>query len=68
VVSFEDELTITDLLHNHYKYTASPLAKRTLDNLKEELKKFVKVMPLEYKRILEQKKLEQRMDLVEVSD
>ena len=68
VVSFEDELTITDLLHNHYKYTASPLAKRTLDNLKEELKKFVKVMPLEYKRILEQKKLEQRMDLAEVSD
>ena len=67
-VAPEDELTITDLLYNHYKYTASPLAKRVLDNFKEELKKFVKVMPLEYKRILEQKKLEQKMDLAEVSD
>ncbi len=64
----EDELTITDLLYNHYKYTASPLAKRVLDSFKEELKKFVKVMPMEYKRILEQKKLEKKMDLAEVSD
>ena len=82
-VAPEDELTITDLLHNHHKYTGSPIARRILDNFsrgsgipphskrlagKEELKRFVKVMPLEYKRIIEQKKLEQKMDLTEVSD
>jgi hypothetical protein len=39
-----------------------------LDGLNDELKKFVKAMPLEYKRILEQKKLEKKLDLAEVSD
>lgn len=51
------------LLHNHYKYTESPKAKGVLDNFNEEIKKFIKVLPLEYKRILEmragQKKLEE---------
>ena len=67
-VSLEDELTITDLLHNHHKYTNSLLAKKVLDNFKEELKNFIKVMPLEYKRILEQERLEKKMKLTEVSD
>jgi len=64
----DDELTIRDLLHNHYRYTNSPVAKQMLDNFNDTLKKFVKVMPLEYKRILEQKKLEKKLDLAEVSD
>ena len=67
-IAADDELTIADLLHNHYKYTNSLLAKKVLDNFKEELKNFIKVMPLEYKRILEQKILDQKMDLTEVSD
>ena len=64
----QDEPAINDLLFNHYKYTASPIAKNILDNFREELKKFVKVMPLEYKRILQQKKVEEKLDLVEVAD
>ena len=64
----EDELTINDLLRKHYKYTESGIAKNILNNFQDELKKFVKVMPLEYKRILEQKKLEKKLDLDEVSD
>jgi len=64
----DDAATINDLLRNHYNYTASPFARKVLDNFKEGLKKFVKVMPLEYKRILEQKRLEEKLDLVEVSD
>ncbi len=51
-VSSEDELTLNDLIFNHYKYTQSPIAKKILDNLKKSLHKFVKVMPLEYKRVL----------------
>ena len=63
-----DAATINGLLRNHYKYTASPFAGKALGDFKKELKKFIKVMPLEYKRILEQKKLEEKLDLVEVSD
>ena len=39
-----------------------------LDDFKKELKKFVKVMPLEYKRIFEQRRQEKKMQLSEVSD
>jgi glutamate synthase domain-containing protein 3 len=64
----DDRLAITDLLHNHYTYTKSPLAKEILDNFSKELKRFVKVMPLEYKRILEQKEVGEKLDLMEVAD
>lgn len=64
----EDEQTIYNLLHNHYKYTNSPRAKKVLDNFREELKKFIKVMPIEYKRVLESKNIQEALDLMEVSD
>lgn len=64
----DDRAVINDLLHNHYVYTKSPIAKKVLDNFKAEFKKFVKVMPLEYKRILGQKELEVKLDLTEVAD
>lgn len=67
-VDADDESALSGLLYNHHKYTNSPLAKRITDNLKEALNKFIKVMPIEYKRILEQKKLDKRLDLMEVSD
>jgi glutamate synthase domain-containing protein 3 len=63
-----DEETIKTMLTGHFKYTQSVAAKRILDNLRSELKKFVKVMPLEYKRILEEAKLDEKMNLAEVSD
>jgi len=64
----EDELTVHDLLLNHHRYTDSPIAKKILDDFKNNIKRFIKVMPLEYKRILDNKKAEAKMDLVEVSD
>ncbi|MEK7578272.1 MAG: glutamate synthase large subunit [Patescibacteria group bacterium] len=67
-ISPDDEAVINDLLYKHSNYTHSPIARKILSNLKDELKKFIKVMPLEYKRILEQKKLEEKLNLVEVSD
>ncbi len=54
----EDQDTIYNLLRNHYKYTRSIKAKQILDNLRVELKKFIRVMPLEYKRILEGSKID----------
>lgn len=67
-LSKDDEANIYNLLHNHYKYTNSTVAKRLIDDFKKEVKKFVKVMPLEYKRILSAKKYERKLDLAEVSD
>lgn len=67
-VTDEDSQTIHNLLLNHYRYTQSPVAKNILDNFGHQIKSFIKVMPLEYKRILENRKLEEKMELAEVSD
>ncbi len=64
-IDSEDEAVMHNLLHNHLKYTRSPLAKNILEDFKAELKNFIKVMPLEYKRILESKKLEEKLKLSE---
>ncbi|MDD5005402.1 MAG: glutamate synthase large subunit [Candidatus Omnitrophica bacterium] len=67
-VKEEDKDTIYNLLHNHFKYTKSKKAKRIIDNMDDELKKFVRVIPIEYKRILEGVKIEEELDLAEASD
>jgi len=54
----EDRDTIYHLLHNHLKYTHSVKAKKIIDNMHEEFKKFLRVMPIEYKRILEGAKID----------
>ena len=64
----EDLGTVKELLINHHKYTQSTIAKKILENFTGEKKKFIKVMPMEYKRILEGKELEKKLELTEVSD
>ncbi|MDD5561017.1 MAG: glutamate synthase large subunit [Candidatus Omnitrophica bacterium] len=67
-VDQSDKDTICNLLSNHFKYTKSSKAKKILDNIQDQLKKFVKVMPIEYKRILEGAKIEKKLDIAEESD
>jgi glutamate synthase (ferredoxin) len=67
-LSEDDRDTVYNLLHNHLKYTRSTKAKKIINNMHLELKKFVKVMPLEYKRILEGVKMEESLDLAEAFD
>ena len=67
-VTEEDKDTVYHLLHNHLKYTKSKKAKKIIDNMHEELKKFVRVIPIEYKRILEEVKVEEKLNLSEESD
>jgi len=67
-VKEEEKDTIYHLLHNHFKYTKSMKAKKILDNMHEELKKFVRVIPVEYKRILEGMKTEEKLLLTEEHD
>jgi glutamate synthase domain-containing protein 3 len=64
----EDLSRLQSLLSNHYQYTDSSSAKAVLDDFKNASKKFVKIMPIEYKRIMEQKKVEEKLKLTEVGD
>ncbi|MCJ2051430.1 glutamate synthase large subunit [Methylobacterium sp. J-070] len=51
-MSGHDEERLTQLIKNHLKYTGSPLAKTILDDWSAYRTKFVKVMPVEYRRAL----------------
>jgi len=59
---------IKNLLSNHHRYTRSHVAKKILTEFNAESKKLIKVMPIEYKRILQQTDIEEKPDLIEVSD
>jgi glutamate synthase (NADPH/NADH) large chain len=64
----EDRKLIENMLQNHFKYTRSPVAKGILDDFSRELRRFVKVMPKEYKRVLEERAMsEEELELLEVS-
>ena len=63
-----DKEVIRNLLVNHHKYTQSPKAKKIFDDFNKYADVFVKVMPLEYKRILEEKKAAKKADLGEYTD
>ena len=52
VSAAEDILELKALIANHYKYTDSPVARAILDNWAHTLSQFVKVMPVDYKRVL----------------
>jgi glutamate synthase domain-containing protein 2/glutamate synthase domain-containing protein 1/glutamate synthase domain-containing protein 3 len=60
-----DKETIHNLLHNHYKYTKSIKAEKILDNFEKNIKSFIKIMPLEYKRILETYRLDKQLNIEE---
>ena len=52
----EDINEVKVLIENHFKYTGSDMAKAALDNWPETVKQFVKVMPTDYKRVLQEMK------------
>ncbi len=43
---------VKDLIHRHYEYTESAVAWRILSGWKESARHFVKVMPVEYRKVL----------------
>ncbi|MES9927742.1 MAG: hypothetical protein ABW158_06460, partial [Candidatus Thiodiazotropha sp. 6PDIVS] len=49
-----DDLRLKQLVERHLHYTNSEVAKRVLDNWETMLPKFVKVMPVEYRRALKE--------------
>ena len=56
VESDEDKIALRDLLQGHRDTTASANAARVLDDWDAMLPKFVKVMPRDYKRVLEERR------------
>jgi glutamate synthase (NADPH/NADH) large chain len=64
-----DNRELYRLIGNHYKYTHSPLAGRMLDNWQEYVEQFIKVIPIEYKKVLHDEKmakLQQKIASVEL--
>ncbi|HPT30886.1 MAG TPA: glutamate synthase-related protein, partial [Prolixibacteraceae bacterium] len=63
-----DVVELQELINKHLLYTQSSLAMDILTNWEEYLPRFVKVIPLEYKKVLEEKKLrelEKKLQLTE---
>ena len=54
-LEFLEEISeLKGLIENHLKYTDSTVAKDILDNWEQELNNFRKVMPSDYKRVLQE--------------
>ena len=60
LVDDEDIVELKQLIENHQRYTGSTVAKQALDNWDETVKQFVKVMPTDYKRVLQEMKQAER--------
>jgi glutamate synthase (NADPH/NADH) large chain len=50
---------LRELIQKHHRYTGSQRASEILENWETHLPKFMKVIPYEYKRVLEEEKLEE---------
>jgi glutamate synthase domain-containing protein 3 len=53
MVAEEDIAELKGLIEKHRHYTDSPVARSILENWEQSLGQFVKVMPTDYKRVLE---------------
>ena len=52
----EDHAALRDLLKKHADLTGSQRAKYVLDNFADEVGRFVRIMPVDYRRVIEHKK------------
>jgi glutamate synthase domain-containing protein 3 len=64
----EDINIIKNLCEKHYIYTKSNRAKEILENFEYEIKKFIKVYPVEYKNLIKNRKKTEKLELEVVSD
>jgi len=62
LVDESDLWLVTSLLEAHRRHTGSQLAERILDNWEVVVSSFVKVMPTEYKRVLQQRRARRRAE------
>jgi glutamate synthase (NADPH) large chain len=53
-----DNRELRNLISAHYRYTQSPKAKLILENWNEYVEKFIRIIPIEYKKVLHDEKIE----------
>lgn len=58
----EDQQELRALIENHYRFTGSERAQAIIDEWDSRLPLFVKVMPVDYRKVLERMKREQDRD------
>jgi glutamate synthase (NADPH/NADH) large chain len=59
VEDHSDVNELTELINRHYKYTGSKKAKMILDAPEKYLPMFIKVIPYDYKKVIQEQKLEE---------
>ena len=59
---------LQELINNHLLYTQSSLAAKILTNWEEYLSRFVKVIPFEYKKVLEEQKLKELQKKLQLTE
>ncbi len=64
----DDLMELQQMISNHYLYSRSELAERILVNWNEYLPKFIKVIPLEYKKVLEEQKISQLLEKIKQTE
>lgn len=53
-----------ELIRQHYLYTGSALARKMLDNWNHYIEDFIQVVPIEYKRVLQEEKMRQLQEKI----
>ncbi|NCB01665.1 MAG: glutamate synthase subunit alpha, partial [Spirochaetia bacterium] len=57
-----DQQILKDLIHNHFTLTKSHVAQHILENWEVQYPQFVKVVPIEYRKVLERMQLNESRD------
>ncbi len=60
--SEEEIAELKELIERHHRYTGSTVAEKVLSQWDSILPQFVKVMPTDYKRFLEEQEREQEIE------
>jgi glutamate synthase domain-containing protein 3 len=58
----EDRAILRDLVEKHLHHTGSPVARTLLNNWEAHVPLFVKVMPIDYRKVLERMRLQEHRD------
>jgi glutamate synthase domain-containing protein 2/glutamate synthase domain-containing protein 3 len=61
VETAEDVRRLKTLIEEHFQYTRSSVAKKVLDDWEATLPKFIKVYPVDYRRVLEKRKKQKEL-------
>ena len=68
VIDSEDIATLRQMVEEHYKRTGSGPAKAILDDWSQALPRFKKIMPRDYRRVLEERKKRESKEFAPVGD